>query len=178
MPSDEPEPVFDGGSPRTRKRILYQLNERLKMEPGVKYTRFDPSRITPETVIASITQTEFLGEAYPARFATLEVWWSPQVASKDYFTIQWYEAPDREQPTDGETATDPTHPEGYTLTCGWHQDDHFTELGTAHFQEEYPDGSTELYGVEFEDATPRWIVSECLRDLPIRLSEFRKALES
>jgi len=119
MPSDEP-PVFDGGSPRTRKRILYQLNERLKMEPGVNYTRFDPSRITPEAVIASITPTEFLGESYPAPYATLVVWWSPRVASKDHFSIQWYETPDREEAATGEEVADPTLPEVYTLSCGWH----------------------------------------------------------
>ena len=177
MPSDEP-PVFDGGSPRTRKRILYQLNERLKMEPGVNYTRFDPSRITPEAVIASITPTEFLGESYPAPYATLEVWWSPRVASKDHFSIQWYETPDREEAATGEEVADPTLPEVYTLSCGWHQDDHFNELGAAHFQEEYPDGSTERYGVTFADATPRWILSECLGDLSRRLFEFRDRIDA
>ena len=180
MPGEEPEPelAFGGGSPRTRKQILFQLNDRLKMEPGVKYTRFDPSRITPDTVVASISPTEFLGEAYPAPVVTLEVWWSPRAVGKDHFTIQWYEEPDTEAAIGATNVNDPTLPEEYTLSCGWHQDDHFNELGEAHFQEEYPDGSTERYGVTFGDATPRWILSECLRNLPNRLTVFRDSLDA
>lgn len=178
MAGEDPELAFDGGSPRTRKGILYQLNDRLKMEPGVKYTRFDPGRITPDTIVASIDPTEFLGEPYPAPVVTLEVWWSPRASGKDHFTIQWYEKPESKAETDTEDASDPTLPEGYTLSCGWHQDDHFNELGEAHFQEEYPDGRTERYGVTFDDATPRWILSECLRKLPERLTAFRDRLDA
>lgn len=169
-------PAFGGGSPRTRKQILYQLNDRLKMEPGVQYTRLVPSRITPDTVVASIKPTEFLSDAYPAPIATLEVWWSPRAGGKDHFTIQWYEAPDDEVDVDADEVTDPTLPDSYTLSCGWHQDEHFNDLGEAHFQEEYPDGRTERYGVTFDDATPRWILSECLRGLPDRLAAFRERL--
>lgn len=184
MPGEEPERPFDddseliidGGSPRTRKQILYQLNNRLKMEPGVEYTRFDPSRITPDTVIASIMPTEFLGQVYPVPLATLSVWWSPRSIGKDHFTIQWYEAPDSEADIDPEETVDPTLPEGYTLSCGWHQDDHFNALGEAHFQEEYPDGSAQRYGMTFGDVTPRWILSECLQELPDRLVAFRERL--
>ena len=78
MPDEEPDLAFDGGRPWSRKQILLQLNERLKMEPGVEYTRFEPSRIAPDTVITSLTPREFLGEAYPAAAATLAVWWSPR----------------------------------------------------------------------------------------------------
>lgn len=170
------EPAFDGGSPRTRKGILFQLNDRLKMEPGVQYTRFTPSRITPDTVVASIEPTEFLEQAYPAPVATLEVWWSPRSVGKDYFTIQWYETPDSAADIDVIDVTDSTLPEGYTLSCGWHQDEHFNDLGEAHFQEEYPDGRTERYRVSFADATPRWVLSGCLRELPNRLAAFRERL--
>lgn len=170
--------AFDGGSPRTRKQILHQLNDRLKMEPGVEYTKFEPSRITPDTVIASFTPQEFLGEPYPAATATLEVWWSPRSIGKDHFTIQWYEERDTEGETDDEGMTDPTLPADYTLSCGWHQDDHHSELGEAHFQEEYPDGTTERYGVTFDDATPRWVLSECLRELTDRLVTFRERLDA
>jgi hypothetical protein len=176
MSDDDSVVAFDGGSPRTRKQILYQLNDRLKMEPGVEYTRFDPGRITPDTVVASITPSEFLGEQYPASTATLEVWWSPRSTGKDHFTVQWYETPDTEADI-ADNAIDSTLPEEFTLTCGWHQDDHFNELGEAHYQAEYPDGHTERYGVSFEDSTPRWILSTCLERLPDRLSEFRNRLE-
>lgn len=176
MAGEEPERSTDGGPPRTQKHILYQLNNRLKMEPGVDYTRFDPSRITPTAVIASLTPTEFLGTAYPASIATFEVWWSPRSVGKNHFTIQWYEAPESEAASDADEVSDSTLPEGYTLSCGWHQDEHFNELGEAHFQEEYPDGSTERYGVTFGDATPRWILSKCLQELPNRLAAFRDRL--
>ena len=170
--------AFDGGSPRTRKQILHQLNDRLKMEPGVEYTKFEPSRITPDTVLASFTPQEFLGEPYPAATATLEVWWSPRSVGKDHFTIQWYEERDTEGETDDEGMTDPTLPADYTLSCGWHQDDHHNALGEAHFQEEYPDKTTERYGVTFDDATPRWVLSECLRELTDRLVTFRERLDA
>lgn len=176
MSDDEPVVAFDGGSPRTRKQILYQLNDRLKMEPGVEYTRFDPSRITPDTVIAAVTPNKFLSEAYPASVATLEVWWSPRSGSKDHFSIQWYETPDSEMES-VRNVTDPTLPEEYTLSCGWHQDGRFDDLGVAHFQEEYPSGRTERYGVTFEDASPRWILSVCLQALPDRLSTFRDRID-
>ena len=178
MVDKERNRAFDGGSPGTRKQILHQLNDRLKMEPGVEYTRFEPSRITPDTVIASFTPQEFLGEAYPAATATLEVWWSPRSMGKDHFTIQWYEERDTEGEIDDEGMTDPTLPVNYTLSCGWHQDDHHNALGEAHFQEEYPDGTTERYGVTFDDATPRWVLSECLRALPDRLATFRERLDA
>ena len=178
MPDEDGEPAFDGGTLRTRKGILYQLNNRLKMEPGVRYTRFRPGRITPNTVVASVTPTEFLGMSYPASIATLEVWWSPRTVGKDHFTIQWYEAPDRASDIDADRVTDPRLPDGYTLSCGWHQDDHYNDIGEAHFQEEYPDGHTERYGVTFSDVTPRWILSECLRELPNRLTAFRERLEN
>lgn len=178
MADEEGAPIFDGGSAPTRKRILFQLNERLKTEPGIQYTRFTPSRITPDTVVASIIPTEFLGKSYPAPIATLEVWWSPRATGQDHFSIQWYEAPDTEVDTALDTGTDPTLPAGYTLSCGWHQDEHHNDLGDAHFQEEYPDGHTERYGVSFSDATPRWILSECLRELPDRLATFRERLDT
>lgn len=174
MPDEEP--VFDGGTPGTRKRILFQLNDRLKMEPGVQYTRFTPSRITPAAVIASIKPTELLSRQYPGPIATLEVWWSPRTTGKDHFTIQWYERPDSETELSCSDIVDPTLPDEYTLSCGWHQDEHFNELGEAHFQEEYPDGHTERYGVSFGDATPRWILSHCLDALPDRLVQFRDRL--
>lgn len=178
MSEDEREFAFDGGSsPRTRKQICYQLNDRLKMQPGVNYTRFSPSRITPDTVVASVDPTMFLSTTYPGPIATLEIWWSPRSSGKDHFTIQWYEAPDSEETLDPNEATDPTLPEGYTISCGWHQDEHFNELGEAHFQEDYPDGSVERYGVTFGDVTPRWILSECLRELPARLERFRDRLD-
>lgn len=178
MPDDWPEPAFDGGRPRMRKRILYQLNDRLQMEPGVEYTRFEPGRITPAAVLASIRPTELLGKTYPVPIATLDVWWSPRTAGKDHFTVQWYETPDEGAEIDAGDAVDPTLPDGYTLSCGWHQDDHFDELGEAHFQEEYPDGRTERYGVTFGDATPRWVLSEYLQELPSRLATFRDRLDA
>lgn len=178
MAEEEPAIAFDGGSPRTRKRILFQLNDRLKLEPGVAYTRFEPGRITPRTVVASIRPTTFIGETYPARTATLEVWWSPRSDGKDHFAIQWYEAPDRESDFENDDTTDSTLPDGYTLSLGCHQDDHFDELGEAHYQEEYPDGRTKRYGVTFEDATPRWILSTVLRELPDRLTTFRERLDA
>lgn len=177
MPGEGSEPTFDGGSPWTRKQILYRLNERLKAEPGVDYTRFEPSRIVPVSVIASIQPTAFMGSAYPAQLATLEVWWSPRVPGKNHFSIQWYESPDSE----ADTATpvpDPTLPGGYTLSCGWHQDDHHNQLGEAHFQEDYPDGHVERYGVEFGDVTPQWVLSTCLCELPDRLMQFRERLDA
>lgn len=178
MPGDDWKIAFDGGSPRTRKQILYQLNDRLKMEPGVEYTRFEPGRITPDTVVASIDPTTFVEKAYPAPTATLEVWWSPRLDGKDHFTIQWYEAPATKEKSSNSNRTDPTLPGGYTLSFGCHQDDHFDELGPAHYQEDYPDGRTERYGVSFEDATPRWILSTFLRDLPDRLVAFRARLDA
>jgi hypothetical protein len=178
MADEEPDLAFDGGRPWSRKQTLLQLNERLKMEPGVGYTRFEPSRITPDTVITSLTPREFLGEAYPAVAATLAVWWSPRSTGKDHFTIQWYETRDAADEAGGAKGSDPTLPSGYTLSCGWHQDDHFDELGEAHFQEEYPDGTVERYGVTFDDATPRWILSENLRELPDRLATFRERLDA
>lgn len=178
MPEEDPAIAFDGGSPRTRKQILYQLNDRLKLEPGVEHTRFEPGRITPDTVVASIRPTTFIGETYPARTATLEVWWSPRSDGNDHFTIQWYEAPDRKLDFENGDPIDPTLPDGYTLSFGCHQDDHFDELGEAHYQEEYPDGSTKRYGVTFEDATPRWILSTILRELPDRLTTFRERLDA
>ena len=140
--------------------------------------KFEPSRITPDTVLASFTPQEFLGEPYPAATATLEVWWSPRSVGKDHFTIQWYEERDTEGETDDEGMTDPTLPADYTLSCGWHQDDHHNALGEAHFQEEYPDKTTERYGVTFDDATPRWVLSECLRELTDRLVTFRERLDA
>ena len=178
MVDEQRDLAFDGGSPRTRKQILHQLNDRLKMEPGVEYTRFEPSRITPDTVIASLTPQEFLGEEYPATTATLEVWWSPRSVGEDHFTIQWYEEPDTEVEIDDEGMTDPTLPADYTLSCGWHQDKHHNNLGEAHFQEEHLDGNKERYGVTFDDATPRWVLSECLRELPDRLATFRERLDA
>lgn len=180
------EIVFDGGSPRTRKRILYRLNERLKREPGVEYTRFEPGRTAPTEIVVSVDPTAFLGREYPASVATLVVWWSPRSAGRDQFRIQWYEAPDGEGGPSGasdraETPTgrsDPTLPEGYTLSCGWHQDHHFEELGEAHFQEEYPDGHAERYGVTFGDVTPLWVLSECLDALSARLERFRERLQT
>lgn len=178
MTDEERDIAFDGGSPWTRKQILHQLNDRLKMEPGVDYTRFEPSRITPDTVIASLTPREFLGEAYPAAAATLEVWWLPRLVGKDHFTIQWFEEHDIETEIGDEEMADSTLPSDYTLSCGWHQDEHHNELSEAHFQEEYPDGRTERYGVTFDDATPRWVLSECLRELPDRLATFRDRLDA
>jgi hypothetical protein len=168
------EVAFDGGSPRTRKRILYRLNERLKREPGVEYTRFEPGRTAPTEIVACVDPTRFLGREYPAPVATLVVWWSPRSAGRGQFRIQWYESPDRERSEE----PDPTLPDGYTLSCGWHQDDHFETLGEAHFQEEYPDGHAERYGVTFGDVTPLWVLSECLDALPARLEQFRNRLRS
>lgn len=127
-------------------------------------------------MVASIDPAEFLGRSYSAPIATLEVWWSPRVVGKDHFTVQWYEAPDSEAAVETDEMSDPTLPEGYTLSCGWHQDEHLDDLGEAHFQEEYPNGRTERYGVTFDEATPRWILSECLRALPDRLEAFRERL--
>jgi hypothetical protein len=178
--------AFDGGSPQTRKTILYRLNERLKNEPGIEYTRFEPERTAPTEVVASVNPTAFLGRTYPAPVAVLVVWWSPRTAGNDHFRIQWYEAPDREGKQAGESnraeeraeTADPTLPEEYTLSCGWHQDDHFDGLGEAHFQEEYPGEHMERYGVTFGDVTPLWILSECLEALPTRLDGFRRRLQS
>lgn len=169
--------AFDGGNPRARKRILYRLNDRLKRESGIEYTRFDPNRIAPIAVVASVDPTRYLATDYQALAATLEVRWSPRSAGNDHFAIQWYERPDTESET-VENATDPTLPDGYTLSCGWHQDDHFNELGDAHFQEEYPDRSTERYGVTFGDRSPLWVLSECLEELPERLETFRERLRT
>lgn len=176
MPDEDPY-ATDGGSPRTRKQILYQLNDRLKLEPGVTTTRFEPSRISPDTVTSSIDPTTFLGDTYPATAATLAVWWSPRRTGRDHFTIQWYESVADIEDTDRVLRQARTSEE-YTLSCGWHQDAFHDELGPAHFQEEYPDGTTERYGVEFEDATPRWILSRCLSELPERLADFRGRLEA
>lgn len=173
---DEWEVAFDGGSPRTRKRILYRINDRLKREPGVEFTRFDPGRIAPTEVVASVAPSRFLGVEYPADAATLSVRWSPRSAGKDHFRIQWYERAAPDSNLDDVGDGDSTLPDGYTLSCGWHQDDHFQELGEAHFQEEYPDGTTERYGATFGDATPLWILSECLAALPERLEAFRDRL--
>lgn len=172
--SDDPEFAVDGGTPRTRKRILYRLAERLKREPGVEYTRFDPGRIAPTHVIASVDPTRLLAAEYPASAATLELWWSPRADAKDHFTIQWYERVDDGSELPAEP--DPTLPEGYTLSCGWHQDDHQNDLGEAHFQEEYPDGTAERYGMAFGDVNPVWILSVCLSELPDRLETFRSRL--
>ena len=92
--------------------------------------------------------------------------------------MQWYEAPDRETDVEAAEVVDPTLPEGYTLGCGWQQDDQLDELGETHFQEEHPDGRTERYGATFSDASPRWILSECLRALPDRLGAFRERLDA
>ena len=173
--SEEPELAFDGGSPRTRKRILYRLNERLKREPGVEYTRFEPGRMAPTEIVGSVTPTELLGREYPAPAATLEIWWSPNSGRKDHFTIQWYEHTD--DWSEQADASDPTLPDEYTLSCGWHQDEHHNELGAAHFQEEYPDGSAERYGLDFGDVSPLWILNECLAQLPDRLETFRNRLD-
>lgn len=176
MRGDDEPVAFDGGSPRTRKQILFQLNDRLKSEPGVAHTRFEPSRITPDTIVAAVEPTVFLGEQYPAENATLTVWWAPRHASRDQFRIQWYEAADSRP--DQRRRTSPTQSGEYTLSCGWHQDATHDDLGPAHFQEEYPDGTSERYGVTFKDATPRWILSRCLQKLPARLATFRDRLES
>lgn len=167
---------FDGGQPRTRKAILKQVNERLKREPGIEYTRFDPGRITPTSVIGAVDPATFLGNAYPAPHATLEVWWAPKSRGNDRVRIQWYETRDAAHPEPADES-DPTVPTEYTLTCGWHQDDHHDDLGPAHFQEEYPDGRTERYSVTFDDAAPIWIVSTCLERLPERLSAFRDRID-
>lgn len=176
MPNEEPY-ATDGGSPRTRKQSLYQLNDRLKLEPGVTATRFEPSRISPDTVTASIDPTTFLGNAYPATAVTLSVWWSPRRIGRDHFTIQWCEAAADTEDTD-QPLGHATPSAEYTLSCGWQQDAFHDELGPAHVQEEYPDGTTERYGVEFEDATPRWILSRCLSELPERLADFRGRIEA
>ncbi|MFC3960230.1 hypothetical protein [Halovivax cerinus] len=168
---------FDGGQSRTRKTILAQVNERLKREPGVEYTRFVPGRIAPTSVVAAIEPTPFLGETYPAPHATLEVWWAPKSTGRDHAMIQWYETLDEAHPST-DSDVDPTITSHYTLACGWHQDDHHDELGPAHFQEEYPDGRTKRYGIQFDDVTPLWIVSRCLAELPDRLARFRNRLAS
>jgi hypothetical protein len=91
--------------------------------------------------------------------------------------IQWYERADTAFGA-AVDARDPTLPEGYTLSCGWHRDDPLNDLGLAHFQEEYPDGSVERYGVSFGDVNPMWILSECLANLPDRLTTFRDRLDA
>jgi hypothetical protein len=176
MDGDDPPVAFDGGGPWTRKRILYRLNDRLGHEPGVEYTRFDPGRTAPTGLVASVDPERLLGAGYPAPAATLEVRWSPRSGRKDRFAIQWYERADTASGA-AVDERDRTLPEGYTLSCGWHQDDHLNDLGPAHFQEEYPDGSVERYGASFGEVNPVWILSECLANLPDRLRTFRGRLD-
>ena len=176
MDGDDPPVAFDGGGPRMQKRILYRLNDRLGHDPGVEYTRFDPGRTAPTGLVASVDPGLLLGAEYPAPAATLEVRWSPRSGRKDRFAIQWYERADTASGA-AVDERDRTLPEGYTLSCGWHQDDHLNDLGPAHFQEEYPDGSVERYGVSFGDVNPVWILSECLANLPDRLRTFRDRLD-
>ena len=78
--------------------------------------------------------------------------------------IQWYERADTALGV-AVDARDRTLPEGYTLSCGWLQDDRLSDLGPAHFQE-YPNGSVERYGASFGDVNSVWILSECLMSLP------------
>lgn len=174
MDESLPEVAFDGGSPRTRKRILYRLKERLKNEPGVEYTRFEPGRIAPVHVIASVETMPFLEIEYPAPAATFDIRWSPRSSGKDHFRIQWYERKDEgsEIVDDAESVRS----DGYTVSCGYHQDNHFNELGKAHFQEEYPDGTAKRYGVQFDKTHPVWILSSCLAEFPDRLEAFRGRL--
>ncbi|MDL0118503.1 hypothetical protein PNQ29_03310 [Halobacterium salinarum] len=178
MAGDEWPVAFDGGSPRTRKGILRQLNDRLKREPGIEYTRFEPGTIAPTELRAAVQPSQLLEMEYPAPDATLSIRWSPRPSGNDHFAIQYFERPEQEQTASSADGRDPTLPEGYTLSCGWQQDDHCNELGEAHFQEEYPTGRTERYGVSFGDQHPVWILSTCLAALPDRLTSFRNRLNT
>lgn len=178
MPGDEWPVAFDGGSPRTRKGILRQLNDRLKREPGIEYTRFEPGTIAPTELRAAVKPSQLLGMEYLPPVATLSIRWSLQSSGKDHFAIQWFERPEQERIPSSDDGRDSTLPTRYTLSCGWHQDDHYNELGEAHFQEEYPTGRTERYGVTFGDHHPVWVLSTCLAALPDRLTSFRNRLNT
>lgn len=76
--------------------------------------------------------------------ARLEVEWRPRTGSEDQFRVQFT-------------------PVDEPWSCGWHRDETHPELGTCHFQVDYPDRKdSERAGFEFDDELPMAVLETCL----------------
>lgn len=139
----------DGGSVDTKKQLYQRVHNRLSSATPFADVRYVPSRIRPRRVVADVDAAAFVGESYPASTARLEIEFLLR-EDWDRYWIQWIES-ERD------------------LACGWHQDETHPELGTCHFQVEFPDGSTTRDSAEFLDEHPLVIVERRLDELPRKL---------
>lgn len=138
-----------GGSVDTKKQLYQRIQNRLSTATLFADVRYVPSRIRPRRIVADVDSAAFVGGSYPASTARLEIEFLLR-EDWDRYWIQWIE-PERD------------------LACGWHQDETHPDLGTCHFQVEFPDGSTSREPAVFLDAHPLAVVERRLDELPTKL---------
>lgn len=144
--------VADGGRNYTRKELCYRIRAFLAHQPGMDDLRFEPSRLRPKVVAATVATPRFLGRERSPERATFEVEWRPRPGDRDGFRIQWIES-------------------GPGRSVGWHQDATHPDLGACHFQVDAADGTTRREPASFDYDHPLGILSECLAALPTVLGE-------
>lgn len=144
--------LTDGGRNYSRKELCYRIRAFLKQQPGVETVRFEPSRLRPEAVVATVAPEQFLGREHDSEATTLEVEWRPRPDDHDGFRVQWIES-------------------DAGRSVGWHQDDTHPGLGDCHVQVDGVDGTVHREPASFDYDNPLGIVSECLAALPTVLGE-------
>ena len=137
-----------GGRGFTRREGLRRIKERLEKEPGFSDVQYQPSRLRPRSVIATVDTEMFLGNRFPRQQATCEVTWRPR-AGTDVQRVQWVDD---------------------AVSLGWHKDDDHEELGTTHFQIETAEESVHEPG-HLEAEAPLSFLETCLQRLPAKLED-------
>lgn len=140
--------VFVGGRGFTRFEGLRRISKRLQNVPGFTDIRYEPSRIRPRTVVATVDVEMFLGRAFPRTEATVEVTWRAREGT-DVQRVQWIDE---------------------TVSLGWHKDDDHPALGTTHFQIDSEDES-DHEPAHIEAEAPLHFLEICLDRLPDQLAE-------
>src|SRR6056297_3337938 len=129
--------IFLAGRDRyTQRTLLRDVHDRLTMQAGCEDVRSHPSRRRPRYVVAAIDPTTFLGDAYDAESARLEVrFWYPAGVNHEYYRINWIE-PER------------------NLMLGFHQDGDHQNLGPCHIQLNFEETPIDRYKATFRDVHP------------------------
>ena len=138
-----------GGLSR-RQRLYRRIHRRLGDQPEFDRVRYAPSAIRPRRVVADVDPTIFVGEAYPADTARLEIEFDPRI-ERDHYWIEWIE---------------PEH----GFACGWHQDATHDELGECHWQiDRRSDDGPERETASFVDEHPLAVFERRMAELPEKL---------
>jgi len=146
--------IFLAGRDRyTQRTLLRDVHDRLTRQAGCENVRYSPSRRRPRYVIADVDPTTFLGTAWDAQAARLELrFWYPADGDHEYYRLNWVE-PDR------------------NLLLGFHQDADHPDLGPCHLQLDYEDTPVTRHRATYLDAHP-------LAVLEYRLQQFPGAIEA